>query len=685
MARKPINQNPDEPNVQEQQPKPKKRRGRRQPESEPTQTQVMLDAAKKRILKDTAPLRDRASDEAHRLRDRLRNYREQNAGKPLRPWQRVFIVIGVLIVLALFSTAFRPLSVINSQNDAILESSGWTDSQTVYVMSDEDTLTVPIYSESLGYMYDCGRGIELELENWTPYVGEDGTEYYHIFLNGQYAYIACSNVTDDRSDLLQETTVYVRTATNLFTSFDGTELGTLVEKGESLRVIGYDYFTNSGKVHLYEVKLGEEIGWIRSDYVVPTYAEALENWTNDNYSYQNHVSRGDSYGGGDAADLDYWPHEKGDFSDQGNTMPESCYSLYVPATATNPDSIAAYIEYAQGTEINTFVLTVFDEGEMAYDSPVIAQYGLSDSYYIENTVEEFAQSIQMLKDAGYYIVARITTFKDSALASAYPEWAITDTNGSPKSIDYSYWPSVYSRGVWQEKVELAVEVADTFGINEIQFDYVRFPDYIINYEEEGSVDLKNTYNESKAQAVQRFLTYACDILHEHGVYVGADVFGETSNTYVAPYGQYWPAISTVVDVICGMPYPDHYSSYWSNGEYYRPYKHPYATLHEWAQKVALRQAECSSPAVVRTWLQTWSDSDYHYDDLAIMRQIVGIYDADITGGYMLWHSLGSMSVTDNIGESINYDYYALYQEALQTETKLSEYMNIDTENEVDDG
>jgi hypothetical protein len=426
------------------------------------------------------------------------------------------------------------------------------------------------------------------------------------------------------------------------------------------------------------VKLGTEIGWIHSDYVVATYAEALEHWDNEDNVYATHVSRGDAYGGGDAADLDYWPHEKGDFSQEGNVMPDSCYALYVPVYASNPTAIQDFLDMAEGTEVNTFVFTIFDDGELAYASDWIASYGILDDYYVENTQEEFAQTIQMVKDAGYYTVARITTFKDYVLAQAYPEWSITDLNGNPMEINYSYWPSVFCRDVWQLKVGLALEAVDTFGFNEIQFDYIRFPDYIINYEEEGNVDLKNTYAESKAQAVQRFLVYATDLIHSHGAYVSADVFGETSNTYVAPYGQYWVAISNVVDVISGMPYPDHYSSYYTNGEYYRPYKHPYNTLYDWAKHVAQRQAECSSPAIVRTWIQTWDDSDYAYDELAIKRQIVALYDADITGGFMPWHSYGSVEVADNLGDAIDYDYYALYQQALETGEKLSQAMGIDT-------
>jgi hypothetical protein len=61
-----------------------------------------------------------------------------------------------------------------------------------------------------------------------------------------------------------------------------------------------------------------------------------------------------------------------------------------------------------------------------------------------------------------------------------------------------------------------------------------------------------------------------------------------------------------------------------------------------------------------------------------MRQIVALYDLDITGGYMPWHSYGSLAVADNLGTSINYDYYDLYQQAEEQEQSLSEYMKLDT-------
>lgn len=618
--------------------------------------------------------------------------KKRRVHKRLKVWQRLFLVVALVILFSLFSTAFIDFSrltnpYLTGEEASSAETtppptddpdSGWAQNLTAYVIAPEGEITVPFYNEALAVSFMCGRGAEVWLESWEPFIAEDGTEYYHVYHNGQYGYILCDYISDDMSDILQETQVYVRTTVNLLEKPNGYQIGAMVNKGDMLRIVGYDYLKEDGRVNMYEVKLGEQIGWIHSDYVVNTYSDSLENWTNDDDIFELHEYRGDLYGGGSAGNLDYWPHEKGDFSDEGNVMPESVYALYLAPYDCNPETVQRYLDLAEGSEVNTFVLTIFDDGEMAYPSDLMAEYDLMDSYACQNTYTEFSEAIEMIQDAGYYIVARITAFKDGVLARTYPEWSITDLNGTPMQINYGYWPSVFCREVWELKVGLAVEVVDTFGVNEIQFDYIRFPDYIISYEEEGTVDMKNTYNEEKAQAVQRFLIYAKDILHAHGAYVSADVFGETSNSYVAPYGQYWVAISTVVDVISGMPYPDHYNSYWTDSGYYSPYKHPYKTLYNWALHVSMRQEECSSPAIVRTWIQTWDDADYAYGETAIEKQIIALYDHGITGGYMPWYGPGSIIVADKLDGVIEHDFLELYRQATDEGVLLSEYLDIDT-------
>jgi len=235
------------------------------------------------------------------------------------------------------------------------------------------------------------------------------------------------------------------------------------------------------------------------------------------------------------------------------------------------------------------------------------------------------------------VIGRITTFNDTYFVADHPECAISDPEGKPLRLHGTYWPSPYDRSVWEYKLALALEGVETLGMNEIQFDYVRFPDQVFSYEKEGRIDYNNTMNETKAQAIQRFLVFAADALHEAGAYISCDVFGEAAYDYVTAYGQYWPAMSNVVDAISGMPYPDHFGASGS----YLPWEHPYETMYEWGKKAALRQTETTSPAQVRTWIQCYNairEPYTRYGAEQVADQIRALEDAGLMGGYMTWHS-----------------------------------------------
>ena len=145
-----------------------------------------------------------------------------------------------------------------------------------------------------------------------------------------------------------------------------------------------------------------------------------------------------------------------------------------------------------------------------------------------------------------------------------------------------------------------------------------------------------------AQAVQRFLMYACDRLHDKGVYVSADVFGECAEAYVCAYGQYWPAITNVVDAISAMPYPDHYGA---SGDWL-PWEHPYETLQAFGKKAAARQTEVPTPGAVRTWIQAYNaikEPYTTYGPSQIAAQIKALRDTGNTGGYMTWNAASSVA------------------------------------------
>ena len=455
-----------------------------------------------------------------------------------------------------------------------------------------------------------------------------------------FAWIEEKHLTDDPTKVVQTEAMYAYNTVHLLDEDDAVP-GEQVDKGEKLTVIGFDGLDENGMVARYIVSTTAHdgttaTGYIRAGYLRRTQEEAAALY--DEELQQFHAERGDSWGGGDAAGLDYSPREKVKFED--NVMPDEVKALYLNNEFI--DSLDTYLDIASGCAVNAFVIDIQDGGAVGYASPTMQKYSPTAYEAAWNELEEYKEAVQKIKDAGYYVIGRITAFNDPYFAEDHPECLIANAyTGNPMKIGGMYWPSVYQRYVWQYKVDLALEAVELMGFNEIQFDYCRFPDGTWWYDDD-EIDYRNTYDESKAQAVQRFLIYASDRLHAAGAYVSADVFGECAEDYVCAYGQYWPAITNVVDAISAMPYPDHYGA---SGDWL-PWEHPYETLYSFGKKAAQRQTEVPTPGAVRTWIQAYSairEPYTYYGPNQIAAQIEALRDTGNTGGYMTWNGASSIS------------------------------------------
>lgn len=473
-------------------------------------------------------------------------------------------------------------------------------------------------------------------------------EYIKIKINEEEYLVKKENLNEN---IVLEKEIYVRTPSILYEDENGKILGQL-NKGEKLEIIGYDKIDESGKVNMYKIKYNEQEGFVYEKYLNQNEEEALKNY--DNGYYEKHLNRNDLLGGGDAASLDYYPYEKPVFKE--NTMPEEVNALYINVDALK--DIDEYIEIAKNTKINAFVVDIKDNEAPGYKSETMKKISKTNYENAKYTKEEYKEYIKKIKDNGIYVIGRITTFKDDYYALDNKEDVIFDKRtNEPFNHNESYWPSAYSRNVWYFNVELAKESVKEFGFNEIQFDYVRFPDRTSNAEE--YLDYKNKYNETKAQAIQRFVMYACDELHKLKVYVSIDVFAESAHEYVTAYGQYFPAISNVADVISPMPYPDHFNEH-QYGIENIVWTVPYNLIYTWANDyVNERQKETTTPAIVRTWIQTYDtirEPYIIYDNDKISDQIKGMYDAGIKKGYITWNSGSSIYKYKSLMDALNKDY-----------------------------
>lgn len=508
-----------------------------------------------------------------------------------------------------------------------------------------NTIQVKLYDMNYTEIKELPRGTKVqELEK----VQNENETYIKIKYEDQEYLVKEENLNED---IVQEKEIYVRTPSILYENEDGKILSQL-KKGDKLEITGYDKLDVTGKVNMYKVKQDGIEGYVYEKYLNQNEQEALKNY--DNGYYETHLSRNDTLGGGDAASLDYYPYEKPIFKD--NPMPEEVNALYINAQSVK--NIDEYIEIAKQTKINAFVVDIKDNTSPAYKSEVMKK--LSPTNYSNAILEtdEYKSAIKKIKDNNFYAIGRITTFKDDYYAIDNPTDTIYDKRSNePFNHNDSYWPSAYSRNVWYFNVELAKEAVNTMGFNEIQFDYVRFPDrtsYLEQY-----LDYKNQYNETKAQALQQFVMYACDELHKLDVYVSIDVFAESAHQYVTAYGQYFSAISNIADVISPMPYPDHFNEH-QYGIENVVWTVPYELIYIWANNyVNERQQETTTPAIVRTWIQTYDtirEPYITYDNNKVSDQIKGLYDAGIKTGYITWNSGSSIYKYKTLMEAFNRDY-----------------------------
>lgn len=500
---------------------------------------------------------------------------------------------------------------------------------------------IALLDEELKKIDEVYRGTKVDAYKETIEANE--STYKKIKYNNKIYYVDTDNLTTNKRNIITEDKIYVRTPAVLYKNIETGEIAMQSTKGIELQVLDYDTVNSEGKVNVYKVSVNDQEAYVYQKYTTLYQEDAEKQYDPEKY-YDVHNKRGNRFGGGHAGNLDYYPVDKPKFED--NVMPDEVYALYLNNGSNIIKNVNAYIEYAKSTKINAFVVDIKDDRASGYKSKVFEDYSPTNFSKAINSFDDYKAAIKKIKDAGFYVIGRITVFKDKYYAQDHPENAILDTRTNELYLHSdTYWPTPYKRAVWEFNVNLAKEAVTEMGFNEIQFDYVRFPDRLSN---ESSLDFRNEYNEEKAQAIQRFLMYATDELHKLNAYVSADVFGESAYTYVTAYGQYWAAISNIVDVISGMPYPDHFNKY--EFDFKVPvWTVPYDLLHVWGSYVAKRQEETPSPAVVRTWIQVTDvpsykhPGGYPYGFNEIDAQIRALYDTGLKGGYMTWLSSSNLT------------------------------------------
>jgi len=223
------------------------------------------------------------------------------------------------------------------------------------------------------------------------------------------------------------------------------------------------------------------------------------------------------------------------------------------------------------TELNTLVIDVKgDRGMIPYPSSIPLATEVGGQKII--TVKDMRGLISSLKNEGIYTIARIVVFKDNLLANYRPDLAVKDLNGRTwRDREGLAWTDPFKKEVWEYNIQIAIEAAQQ-GFDEIQFDYIRFPDA-----PPVQFSMPNTM-ENRVNAVSGFIKEARKRLLPTNVFLSADIFGyvcwNLNDTFI---GQTLDALAPHLDYLSPMLYP---SGFHHGIPGYRiPTAHPYEIVH----------------------------------------------------------------------------------------------------------
>ncbi|MDF2519847.1 MAG: hypothetical protein K0R84_475 [Clostridia bacterium] len=378
--------------------------------------------------------------------------------------------------------------------------------------------------------------------------------------------------------------------------------------------------TDENQVMWYNVSFDDSSadakGWIAAEYTVEDRMELLDE---------------------SLRSIDLSPQEK-TFEYPNNPRVE-VKGVYVTLYSASGARLDKLIEMSKRTEINTFVIDVKDDnGNMLFATEAADKFNPDANK--KAPIKDIKAFMQKLKDNNIYAIARIVSFKDPSYAKKHPDKAIVykDTNQPFTNSDGLIWVSAHDRDLWQYNLEVAKEAAAA-GFNEIQFDYVRFP-ASNGGKLDKMLDYRNTTGESKPETIQNYLKEARKQLSPLGVYISADIYGLVGSVADdMALGQYWEAVSNVVDYVSPMMYPSHYA----NGTYGLsiPDAYPYETIYQCTKDSISRNKNIQTPATIRPWIQDftapWVKGHIKYGVNEVEAQIKALEDNGVKE-YLLWNA-----------------------------------------------
>lgn len=329
-------------------------------------------------------------------------------------------------------------------------------------------------------------------------------------------------------------------------------------------------------------------------------------------------------------------------------IPYKVKGVYMTGWSAGGSKFQKIVDLLDRSPLNAVVIDVKeDKGDITYrsDIPLVHEIHSDHTRYIQ----DIDHILEVLHEKNIYTIARIVSFKDPYMAGAKQDWSMQKkTGGVWKDRKGVMWVDPYRKEQWDYNLSVAIEVAKK-GFDEIQLDYVRFPENGKKVDQE--VAFHDPQGRSKEVLIRDFIRYVRENLKPYSVFFSADVFGLVpSVSDDMGIGQKWELITPEVDYISPMAYPSHYAKHTYGIAI--PDAHPYetvrGTLLDALKKDAALHAKGIKTSVIRPWLQDFTASYLprgewiHYTGKEVLAQVKAGNELGIDS-FMLWDPRNNFS------------------------------------------
>ena len=320
------------------------------------------------------------------------------------------------------------------------------------------------------------------------------------------------------------------------------------------------------------------------------------------------------------------------------------YGLYIGPWHAYGERLQNHLDFMERNGLDSIVIDIKDDfGYLTYDSNLELPNrigAVKDRIHIENLIEK-------AHARGFYVIGRIVVFKDQQLFNynnhAYTlkdkytgepwRYLIKSENSETGEVSYEqreYWVDPFNEHVWEYNADIAEELQN-LGVDEIQFDYIRFP----SDGETSRIAFSGAHpGMTRINALESFFRLVRERVH---IPISTDLYGFNSYYRMGNWiGQNIEMLADYVDVICPMYYPSHFPSNFMKELSYLD------RSQEIYYEGTLRAAEITAGrSLIRPYVQAfllpaeyYMDEDEYQDYL--LRQLQGCRDAD-SSGWTLWN------------------------------------------------